>query len=436
MGMCRLAALVVLLLVGWPTGGRSEPVHRFVTTGRPTSLLPFFADDAAAARLVDLIFDGLLTVDTHGAAVGGLAVAWRPDPDGSGIRFELRRGVTWHDGVTFTAEDVAFTIGAAQDRRTRWNGQRAFDVIGAVTLDGPFAVHVALLRPIVDPERLFRFAIIPKHAFRGTALSARDRFARAPIGTGPYRLVNGGFSLRHVTLEANPAYWIPVSVPGIEMVYGLDAAARAPVRTFSPRRAIRDAETGPMVVLEPDPVTPGAEFSLVFHHGHRALSEGPVREAMSLAIDRMAPLNDDPVPGGSRDADRPASPLCDHVLVATSVDLERAERLLDAAGWHRQGEIRARGRHRLDFEVVLDKTMWRNQVLFLDLQRMLSRIGVRVRPVFLEHAQYRDRVFLDRGFDLTIDARPLKRDRDITPTRARPGASCLYLGSVSDTGPR
>ena len=40
---------------------------------------------------------------------GGLAVSWEPNEDATVWTFNLREGVTWHDGEPFTAQDLKFT---------------------------------------------------------------------------------------------------------------------------------------------------------------------------------------------------------------------------------------------------------------------------------------------------------------------------------------
>ena len=44
-----------------------------------------------------------------------LAVSWEPIGDGEGWRFNLREGVTFHDGSTFDAQDVVFSFNRASD---------------------------------------------------------------------------------------------------------------------------------------------------------------------------------------------------------------------------------------------------------------------------------------------------------------------------------
>ncbi len=110
---------------------------------RPTSLLPFSADDMAAVRLVELLFDGLLKMDKRGTVVGALATAWKLDPDGRGETFTLREGVKWHDGQPFTADDVVFTIAAARDPGTAYVAKGRYTFITAAAALDTHHVHLS-----------------------------------------------------------------------------------------------------------------------------------------------------------------------------------------------------------------------------------------------------------------------------------------------------
>jgi peptide/nickel transport system substrate-binding protein len=56
------------------------------------------------------IFDGLFTYNWDMSFKPSLAETWDVSEDGLTITFNLRRGVTWHDGKPFTSADVAFSL--------------------------------------------------------------------------------------------------------------------------------------------------------------------------------------------------------------------------------------------------------------------------------------------------------------------------------------
>jgi hypothetical protein len=77
--------------------------------GSPTSLDPHFYNASPNISLTMHLFDRLVEQDAQARIQPALAESWRPVSD-TVWEFRLRRGVTWHDGRDFTADDVAFTI--------------------------------------------------------------------------------------------------------------------------------------------------------------------------------------------------------------------------------------------------------------------------------------------------------------------------------------
>jgi peptide/nickel transport system substrate-binding protein len=68
---------------------------------------------------MSLIFDTLLWKDTQGF-VPALATDWEYLEDENAYLFHLRKGVTWHDGEKFTADDVAFTYNYVKEHPSWW----------------------------------------------------------------------------------------------------------------------------------------------------------------------------------------------------------------------------------------------------------------------------------------------------------------------------
>src|SRR5512147_2953059 len=77
--------------------------------GDARRLNPLLANDTASATINDQVFNGLVKYDKDIRLVGDLAERWDVSPDGKTITFHLRKGVEWHDGAPFTADDCLFT---------------------------------------------------------------------------------------------------------------------------------------------------------------------------------------------------------------------------------------------------------------------------------------------------------------------------------------
>ena len=66
----------------------------------PTRFLP----------VIYLLYDRLVVLDANGVPSAVLATSWEPDETGQRWTFQLREGVTFHDGQPFTAQDVVYTF--------------------------------------------------------------------------------------------------------------------------------------------------------------------------------------------------------------------------------------------------------------------------------------------------------------------------------------
>lgn len=399
---------------------------RYPEDTRPSSLLPFFAEDMSSVRMVEQIFDSLLYIDKRGDFAPGLASSWEVDPDRGGIRFVLREGVTWHDGKPFTADDVKFTIDAAQDPKTKFVAKGKYRFINTVTVEGKFSVHFVFTRPIAEPERRFLFKIIPKHAFKSTAISRKDKFGRKPIGTGPFKLKEGGFSVRSISLEANTAYFNETKLGAAVMQHTPDKAAQVSLLKFSggnagvqaviflPPKNIPEFENSSSVVLEPYHTI--SWWYMAFNHKSGALSDPVVREAVALAINRQelveAHLGRGDILSGPFTE---SSPFYNFEVEVREQDIARANQMLDEAGYAKKGRVRKKGKKKLEFKFVLDKELASNQELFLGIQSQLRKIGVKVTPQYVDHARYRDQVFVRKKFDMTLNVWSFEEVEDVYP---------------------
>ena len=158
-----------------------------------------------------LIYDFLVGCTDGGelTAENGLAQAWEEAPDKLSWTFTLRQGVKFHDGTELTAEDVKFSIDSVLDPKAvglLGQGRKAFEKI---EIKNPSTVVMHLKHPFVFLPWNFSCAtgsegmILPKKYFE--KLGA-DGFAKAPIGSGPYKVVKNTVG-SSIQLEAVERHW-------------------------------------------------------------------------------------------------------------------------------------------------------------------------------------------------------------------------------------
>lgn len=92
----------------------SAETIRWARAGDSLTMDPHAQNEGPTHALAHQIYDSLLQRDMSGAIIPSLATAWSALPDNPNVwRFKLRQGVTYHDGATFDAEDVVFSINRA-----------------------------------------------------------------------------------------------------------------------------------------------------------------------------------------------------------------------------------------------------------------------------------------------------------------------------------
>lgn len=158
--------------------------------------------------------------------------------DGRSVLWKLKRGVKWHDGKPFTADDVVFTWEYARTPETAAVSIGSYKDVKAEKVDD-FTVRVTFTKP--TPYWADAFVgvygmILPKHLF-ADYIGAKSRDAPAnlkPVGTGAFLFVD--FKPGDVVLaKRNPDYHV-ASRPHfdtLEVKGGGDAvsAARAVLQT-------------------------------------------------------------------------------------------------------------------------------------------------------------------------------------------------------------
>jgi peptide/nickel transport system substrate-binding protein len=158
--------------------------------------------------------------------------------DGKSVTWKLKKGVTWHDGKPFTADDCVFTWEYCADPATASVSIGTYKDVKTEKVDS-HTIKVSFTKPTpfwADAFVGVRGMIIPKHLFEAFK-GAKSREAPTnlkPVGTGPYKFADfkPGDMVRG---ELNPTYHMANRpfFDTIEMKGGGDAvsAARAVIQT-------------------------------------------------------------------------------------------------------------------------------------------------------------------------------------------------------------
>ena len=200
---------------GWPARhhalAQKETPTGQLTWAMHITLAPTWFDPAETGALqtpylcLRALHDALVKPMPDGPMSPCLATKWYESADGLTYDFELRQGVTFHNGDPFTAEDVQFSF-------ERYKGAGAVELkkqVKAIEILHPH--HIRFVLHEAWPDFLTFYAtpataagwIIPKNY---TEKIGNDAFKNQPVGLGPYRFVSYHPGLELV-LEAYPDYW-------------------------------------------------------------------------------------------------------------------------------------------------------------------------------------------------------------------------------------
>lgn len=141
------------------------------------------ADSFMQAAAQGAVFDTLTEVTADGTLVGELAESWEASPDARSWVFNLRRGVTFHNGKPFGAEDV---IASLQMHLAPGSRSPAAPIVSAMTgmkALGPHQLQLELSTGNADLPYLlsdYHLLIYPAGQI--------DRAIAEGIGTGLYRV--------------------------------------------------------------------------------------------------------------------------------------------------------------------------------------------------------------------------------------------------------
>jgi len=187
-----LRGLAIAVALGLTAGGaaaqKSADTLRILFRDAVPNIELYFNSQRTGLILSHLAWDTLVHRDPVSFDLKpGLATDWKLIEDNS-IEFTLRQGVKFHDGSTMTADDVVYTINMAADPNSKVATPSNYSWIDKAEKIDDYKVRVKLKKP--TPAALEYVALVlpinPK-AYREKV--GAEGFSRAPVGTGPYKIV-------------------------------------------------------------------------------------------------------------------------------------------------------------------------------------------------------------------------------------------------------
>src|SRR3977135_4163701 len=361
-----------LKLLYWQAGALLNPPFAVGTKDQEGSRIFYepLAGGDGEGNLVPFLAAEIPSKENDGLAEDGLSVIWK-----------LKRGVKWHDGKPFTADDVVFNWEYARTPETAAVSIASYKDIKVEKIDD-FTVRVGFAKPTPFWADAFVGSygmIIPKHLF-ADYIGGKSRDAPAnlkPVGTGPYMFVDfkPGDMVR---AKLNPDYHVPnrPHFDTVEIKGGGDAvsAARAVLQTgeydYAWNMLVEDeiltklesagkgkvniVETGAVEFIMLNATDPAVEVDgerASLKTKHPLFSDPAVRQAINLLIDRAS--LEKFIYGRTASATANFLNAPERVRSKNTkleFNIEKANAILEAAGWKKGADgVRAKDGKSLKF---------------------------------------------------------------------------------------
>jgi peptide/nickel transport system substrate-binding protein len=243
------------------------------------------------SNTVGQVHDQLITYDTKFTPQPRLAESWEVSSDNKQVRFNLRKGVQYHNGRELTSDDVKYTLLKAQDPKTV---NRATVGPGAAYWNGietPDKYTIVLSSDVPRPgafDSILYLRILDKETTEG------PNAATTMNGTGPFKFgewVSGD----HITMLKSASYWEP-GLPYLDQVF-IKVFNDQPAMVVALESGAIDMAFGPPIQdstrLRSDPqwnIYNNAELGQYFYMAVNVASppmdNKVFRQALAYAIDR------------------------------------------------------------------------------------------------------------------------------------------------------
>jgi peptide/nickel transport system substrate-binding protein len=276
------------------------------------TLDPHSQNHATTNAILQHSYEGLVRYNAKYEVEPSLATKWTYLSP-TQVRFELRKGVKFHDGSPFTADDVIFSYG----RIKQPNGTMGIYVTGVSEVRKVDSHTVDLIlagpNPILLRNLVNFFIMSEAWAKKNNTLNVQDyknkeeNFAsRNVVGTGPYK-ITGWTPEQRITMTINNDWWdkhtsnvkeviytpiksdptrVAALLSGdVDMLTDLPTQDIARLRQDSKLKVVDGPEVR-TIYLAPDLGSPELKHSNI--KGKNPFADKRVRQALSLAIDREA----------------------------------------------------------------------------------------------------------------------------------------------------
>ena len=392
--------------------------------GEASNLIPYLSSDAASGEISSHFYVAPLKYDKNLNVVPWVAEHFEILDEGRLLRFTLRQGIFWQDGVELTTDDVEFTYLSMINPETPTAYGSDFRAIKKFRKLDRYSFEVVYEHPFPRSLSTWMGGIWPKHALEGQDLRTTS-LIRQPLSAGPYVLSEWRPGARLV-LSANENYFegrpfvdrlIYRIIPDLTTMFlELRAGKLDLMASLTALQYLYQTREPAFAARFDTYRTLASSYTYLGYNLRSPLfSDVRVRQALAYAIDK-----DDIIKGALLGQGvptigpfRPDSWAYNTAIEPYPHDPARALELLAEAGWtkNRRGFLEKDGQ-RFSFTLLTNQGNDQRIKTAVILQSQLAKIGIEVRIRTVEWAAFLNQFVMPGHFDAVILAWTLPHDPD------------------------
>lgn len=392
--------------------------------GEPSNMIPMLSSDSSSSEVSGSFYVAPLKYDKDLNVALWAAESFETLDGGRLLRFALRPGIRWEDGVELTAADVEFTYLKMIDPKTPTAYAGDYKAIKAFRVTGRYSFEVEYEYPYPRSLSTWMSGIWPRHALDGQDLRTTP-LIRKPLSCGPYLLREWETGSR-LSLWSNPGYFMgepPVArrifriIPDVTTIF---------LELKAGKIDIMDSMTG----LQYRYQAQGEDFkreyntyrTLAFAYTYMGynlksplFSDARVRVAFAHALNKRDIIKGallgqgEPVTGPYK----PDSWAYNTAIKDYPHDPQKALALLAEAGWTRgaDGRLQKDGQP-FSFTLLTNQGNEQRVTTAVIIQNQLEQIGIEVKIRTVEWAAFLKQFVIPGHFDAIILGWTLPQDPD------------------------
>lgn len=367
----------------------------------PAGFDPVQGPSGMSHVVIEQVYSTLMALDPDAQPYPELAESYELSPDGLIYTFKLRKGIKFHNGDPFTADDVKFTFDRLRAKDSGYSYTSQVETISSIEVIDPQTVQFKL-KQTTGPFLIYMAfpgsSIVPKKLIE----SGHDLNAK-PIGTGPFKFVSYEprsaikFARNDDYFQLGLPYFDAMEYKIISDVTALTNALQSGVVNFSneipPKDFAAVSTNSELVGLTLE----GSRFNwLMCNNSKKPFDNAKVRQAVSMVLDRQA-LTDGAFFGY-------ATPILGGVIpkwnwgyaddvtfVGPKGDAAAAKKLLADAGFPDGFET----------SITIASSFPAQMAMAPIIQANLESIGIKAKIGGVEIPRYWDEVWATSNFDIT-----------------------------------